>query len=312
MANEQNKDQTDNKVPLWKKLIIPAGVFLIGSIIVILLIALFVPKANLLSKDFFAIGPTDLPQDSFQAPAEISTVVQMECQAALEKINSMNRCDDQASEFVGKAESCMSYDYVLEKPQTLPSEGQFGDAVFVIAACFQKENPTDLSKAVEFLQKAKSLPDWELTFGTATCDSKSALDAYISSYTSTSVFRCYKPSDESQIIDQINSGNLAVIDELISKQHIPQLGQLETDSEVTCPESNQTIKRVILKALSEKSKIIQNKTKKNSDSTGIYLDIAKDEKNHRALIKLNIDQNGCLFFDSMLASSLDKPEDSVD
>lgn len=309
-SEKQNSNANEDKIPFWKKLILPTSILIVGLVVVVLLLKFVVPHSITGKDGFFTLGPDDQQsQDSFQAPAEVSTAVQLECQSSLEKINTLEKCEDQSAEFLNKADLCMSYDYAIDKPKKIPADGKFGDVVFAIAECFQKQDTSNLNAAIELLEKAKKLPEWELTFGTATCDAKAVLDAYIDSYQSRSTFNCYKSDNQQKIVDQINSENLTVIDELISKQHIPQLGQLDTDADVTCPESAKNIKGILTKALSEKAKIIQNEGEKTQDTSTVYFDLAKDANNHRALLKLNYDQNGCLYLDSLLASSLEKPEE---
>jgi len=309
MANEnQEQDNNQQEIPLWKKLVLPLGILLGGMVVVVVLAYLLIPGFGL-KKGMLAIGPSDYPNpDSFEAPAEVSVAVQMECQASVEKINSMDKCEDQAQEFLTKADACVSYDYALEKHQSITTDGKFGDLAFSIVDCMLKQNSAQPEKVIGFLKKVKEFPEWDLTIGAASCDSGSSVDNYIEILSSADQFKCHKQDSLSDLTNKINTSDLDVLNEYVTRKHIPQLGQLDADADMTCPESIIHLKNILKKTIATKAQITQNADEKVQDNSSVYLDLAQGA-DHKALIRLNYDEQGCMYLDSVLTASVDQSED---
>lgn len=310
MANE-NQEQDNNRqdIPLWKKLLLPLGILLGGMVVVVVLAYLLIPGFGF-KKSMLAIGPSDYPNpDSFEAPAEVSVAVQMECQTSVEKINSMDKCEDQAQEFLTKADACVSYDYALEKHQSITTDGKFGDLAFSIVDCMLKQNSTQPERVIGFLKKVKEFPEWDLTIGAASCDSGSSIDNYIETLSSADQFKCHKQDSLIDLTNKINTSDLDVLNEYVTRKHIPQLGQLDADADMTCPESIAHLKNILKKTVASKAQITQNTNEKVQDHSSVYLDLAHGT-DHKALIRLNYDEQGCMYLDSVLAASVDQSEDS--
>jgi len=310
MASEnQEKDNNKLETPLWKKILLPLGIFIGGMSVVVVLAFVLIPGFGL-QKGLLSLGPSDYPSpDSFEAPAEVSVAVQMDCQASIEKINQIESCEDRAKEFISKGEICVSYDYTLESHQYIKTDGKYGDVAFVIADCMLKQNPSSSKDVVEFLKKVKEYPDWDLTIGAASCDSKASLESYITALSSEDKFKCNKKEEVNSLISKVNSGDLDILDDYISTAHIPQFGQLDADTDMSCPDSVINLKNILKKIISAKGQINQNLEEKSLDANSLYLDLVLNG-DHKALMRFNYDDRGCMYLDSVSAASIDKSEDS--
>lgn len=294
------KNQSGDNRPLIKKLVLPLTLFIGGLLIFVILY-----KFLLGSKIQLPGADTGVGQDAFQAPAEISTSLQIECQASVDKIDKLESCEEKETEFLSKAGNCTGYSFALEAPKSLDSDGQYSDIVFNIAACYKKLGADKVSQAVALLKKAESdFPAWQVNMGPITCDSKSTLSAYLDAYSADATFTCTKSADLEKVIQQLQSKDLGFLKSMLWSNHIPELGL--RDSDVSCPESLKEITNSLVKALNQSSKVsLSNEQKTDSMTTFIEINKGADLV---ALLKVATNPDGCLYLDSLLVSNLDGVE----
>jgi hypothetical protein len=295
-----NKNQQGDARPLIKKIVLPLA-FLIGGLVIFMLLYKFLLGSKI------SLPGTDVVtgQDSFQAPAEISTSLQIECQASVDKIDKLTSCEEKEAEFLGKVGNCASYSYVLETPKSLGSDGQFSDIVFDVATCYKKMGAEKTPLAIAILKKADAeFPAWEVNMGPITCDSKSTLSAYLDTYAADTTFICTKAADLEKVIAQLQSKDLGFLKQMLWSNHIPELGL--RDSDISCPESLKEITSSLVKALNQSSKVsLSNEQKTDSMNTFIEINKGTDVV---ALLKVATNPDGCLYLDSVLVSNLDGVE----
>ncbi|AZZ35335.1 hypothetical protein CIK05_00460 [Bdellovibrio sp. qaytius] len=296
---DKNKQPSDDR-PLIKKLALPLTL-LVGGLLIVMILYKFL----LGGKISLPMGDSAQGQDAFQAPAEISTSLQIECQASVDKIDKLDNCAEKQSEFDAKSASCASYSYALENPKSLDSDGSYSDIVFNIASCYKKSGNDKVPQAIALLKKAQEeLPAWEVNFGPISCDSKSTLSAYLDSYSADSAFTCTKSTDLEKVVAQLQSKDLSVLSHMVWSQHVPQLGL--RDSDVSCPETLKEISKSLDKALSQSVKVGVNGEQK-ADTTTTFIEINKGT-DLVALLKVATNPDGCLYLDSLLVSNLDGVE----
>ena len=297
-----NKNQPSDERPLIKKLVLPLTL-LVGGLIIFMILYKFL----LGGKIDLPIGETVQGQDAFQAPAEISTSLQIECQASVDKIDKLSDCDEKQTEFDAKSASCASYSFALENPKSLDSDGSYSDIVFNIASCFKNSGNDKAPLATALLKKAQTeLPAWEVNFGPISCDSKSTLSAYLDAYAADSAFTCTKASDLEKIVGELQNKNMSSLSRMVWSQHVPQLGL--RDSDISCPETLKEITKSLDKALSQAVKVSVNSGgEQNTDASTTFIEINKGT-DVVALLKVATNPDGCLYLDSLLVSNLDGVE----
>ncbi|MES2802513.1 MAG: hypothetical protein V4654_08490 [Bdellovibrionota bacterium] len=296
------KNQSSDDRPLIKRLVLPLT-FLVGGLLIFMILYKFLlgGKISLPMGSDSAQG-----QDAFQAPAEISTSLQIECQASVDKIDKLEDCSERETEFQAKAASCASYSFALETPKSLDSDGQYSDIVFNVAACYKKAGTDKVPQAIALLKKAQTeLPAWEVNFGPISCDSKSTLSAYLDTYSSDAAFTCSKASDLEKIISQLQNKDLSVLSHMVWSQHIPQLGL--RDSDISCPETLKEISKSLDKALSQSVKVSVINSEQKTDTATTFIEINKGT-DIVAMLKIATNPDGCLYLDSLLVSNLDGVE----
>lgn len=294
------KNQSGDNRPLIKKLVLPLTLFVGGLLIFVILYKFLLgSKINLPGTDV-TIG-----QDAFQAPAEISTSLQIECQASVDKIDKLDSCEEQESEFLAKIGNCAGYSFSLEAPKSLDSDGQYADIVFEVAACYKKMGGDKVTQAINLLKKAEAeIPVWEVNMGPITCDSKSTLTAYLDSYAADATFSCTKSADLEKVIQQLQSKDLAFLKQMLWSNHVPELGL--RDSDVSCPESLKEITKSLVNALNQSSNVGLSSEEK-TDSMNTFIEINKGS-DVVALLKVATNPDGCLYLDSLLVTNLDGVE----
>lgn len=296
---DKNNQSGDNR-PLIKKLVLPLTLFIGGLLIFVILYKFLLGSKIQLPGTDSGIG-----QDAFQAPAEISTSLQIECQASVDKIDKLDSCEEKETEFLAKVGSCSGYSFALEAPKSLDSDGQYSDIVFNVAACFKKLGADKIPQAVALLKKAESdFPAWQVNMGPITCDSKSTLSAYLDAYSADATFTCTKSADLEKVVQQLQSKDLGFLKQMLWSSHVPELGL--RDSDVSCPESLKEITNSLVKALNQSSKVsLSNEQKTDSMTTFIEINKGSDLV---ALLKVATNPDGCLYLDSLLVSNLDGVE----
>lgn len=296
---DSEKQQGDTR-PMIKKIILPFVFLIVGVVIVLLLY-----KFLLGSKISLPGSDVANSQDSFQAPAEISTSLQIECQASVDKIDKLISCEEKEAEFLGKVSNCASYSYVLETPKSLGSDGQFSDIVFDVATCYKKMGVEKTAQAIAILKKADAeFPAWEVNLGPITCDSKSTLSAYLDAYAADATFICTRSTDLEKVIAKLQSKDMSFLKQMLWSGHIPELGL--RDSDISCPESLNEITNSLIKALNQ-STIVSLSNEQKTESTNTFIEINKGS-DVVALLKVATNPNGCLYLDSLLVSNLDGVE----
>lgn len=295
-----NKNQPSDERPLIKKLILPLSLLLGGLIIVMILY-----KYLLGGSIELPVAEAPQGQDAFQAPAEISTSLQIECQASVEKIDKLGDCNEKQVEFDLKSASCASYSFALENPKSLDSDGSYSDIVFNIATCYKDSGNDKVPLAIALLKKAQTeLPAWEVNFGPISCDSKSTLSAYLDAYAADSSFTCTKASDLEKMVSELQGKNMSSLSRLVWSHHVPQLGL--RDSDISCPETLKEITKSLDKALSQAVKVSISSEQK-PDATTTFIEINKGT-DIVAMLKIATNPEGCLYLDSLLVSNLDGVE----
>lgn len=295
------KNQSSDDRPLIKKLVLPLT-FLIGGLLIFMILYKFL----LGGKISLPMGSeTAQGQDAFQAPAEISTSLQIECQASVDKIDKLEDCTEKETEFQSKVGSCSAYNFALETPKSLDSDGQYSDIVFNIATCYKKSGNDKVSQAIALLKKAQDeLPAWEVNFGPISCDSKSTLSAYLDTYAADAAFTCSKAADLEKIVSQLQNKDVSILSSMVWSHHIPQLGL--RDSDISCPETLKEITKSLNKAFSQPVKVSVNSEQK-TDSATTFIEINKGT-DVVAMLKVATNPDGCLYVDSLLVSNLDGVE----
>lgn len=296
-----NKNHSGDDRPLIKKLVLPLTL-LVGGLLIFMILYKFLlgGKISLPMGSDSAQG-----QDAFQAPAEISTSLQIECQTSVDKIDKLEDCSEKETEFQSKAASCASYSFALENPKSLDSDGQYSDIVFNIASCYKKVGNDKVPQAIALLKKAQDeLPAWEVNFGPISCDSKSTLSAYLDAYSADAAFTCSKAADLEKIVSQLQNKDLSVLSHMVWSHHIPQLGL--RDSDISCPETLKEISKSVNKALSQSVKVSVSSEQK-TDTATTFIEINKGT-DVVAMLKVATNPDGCLYLDSLLVSNLDGVE----
>ena len=295
------KNQSSDDRPLIKKLVLPLTL-LIGGLLIFMILYKFLlgGKISLPIKNDMAQS-----QDAFQAPAEISTSLQIECQASVDKLDKLEDCTEKETEFQSKAASCASYNFALETPKSLDSDGQYSDIVFNIATCYKNAGNDKTPQAIAILKKAQDeLPAWEVNFGPISCDSKSTLSAYLDAYSAEAAFTCSKAADLEKIVSQLQNKDLSLLSHMVWSHHIPQLGL--RDSDISCPETLKEISKSLAKALSQPVKVSVSSEEK-TDTATTFIEINKGT-DVVAMLKVDTNPDGCLYLDSLLVSNLDGVE----
>lgn len=299
-----NKQPSDER-PLIKKLVLPLTL-LIGGLLIVLVLYKFL----LGGKIDLPIGDSAQGQDAFQAPAEISTSLQIECQASVDKIDKLDDCGEKQAEFDAKSASCASYSFALENPKSLDSDGSYSDIVFNIASCYKKAGNDKVPQAIAVLKKAQDeLPAWEVNFGPISCDSKSTLSAYLDAYAADASFVCTKSADLEKVVAQLQNKDLGFLSTMLWSQHVPELGLRESD--VSCPETLKEISKSLTKALNQSQSVKLSSSNsgedQKTDTTTSFIEINKGA-DVLAMVKVGTNSDGCLFLDSVLVPNLDGVE----
>ncbi|MFN3453716.1 MAG: hypothetical protein ACK41T_02075 [Pseudobdellovibrio sp.] len=300
---DNNTDKQQNEDLNKKKLILPLAIFVVGAVVVVVLIKLFVLNKSHQNDEMSEL----VAQDAFQAPAEMSTAVQIECQAAVEKIDRSKECGDKEKEFFSKGSSCLIYDYALENAKTLTPEGQFGDIILDIEKCYRSLNPADLTSVNRILTKALTdFSAWEIDMGPITCNSKTTLEAHLEAVQTHSKFVCHKASELDVIAQKLQQRDVAILGETVWQEHVPHYGM--RDSDVYCPETVANINKNITRALNSGVKVSRLAAAEGVESGDVhYLELTRGSDS-LAMIKFSANSEGCLYLDALLTSSVDTPE----
>ena len=293
--DNQSKNQKEEN--LFKKIKIPLIIFIVGLALVFALLKVF----NLTDKAYFNSDATlaeSLNPESFQAPAEISSEIQIECQNSAEKIESMANCDDQQNEYLSHVQTCLNAQYATDS-----SEGKFGDLIFKITSCYIADNNKD--KALTLLQKAQSFGSWDIYAGPISCDSDVAIAAWTESLNKENSFACVSKNDLNGLISDLQSQNFSSLNKTLFPAKILQFGLLDAD--VTCPDSYNKIKSTLesLYKKNIKAELMTADDQTSAKDTGlekVYINLSKDNQ-QMGLLKFSLNSENCLVFESLLLAN---------
>lgn len=214
----QPTEQTSAGLMLSKRLLLPFIVFvgLIGA-------GLYV-KNKMISPE----STSDVNPESFQGPAEVSGVVQLECTQTAAKILKNVDCVEAEAEFFAALEVCKNVGF------SESNEGIFPDLVFKIAKCYF-EIKKDGASAANALNKAQSeIGEWEVFEGPISCPSKNVIAARAEAYAEPRELNCSSNSlnDLTEKLKQKDFGAL--------KSFLAPGGTIEQgfiDSDANCPDA---------------------------------------------------------------------------
>ena len=292
-----NKSKNQKEESLFNKIKIPLIIFIVGLTLVFALLKIF----NLTDRAYFNSDATiaeSLNPESFQAPAEISSEIQIECQNSAEKIESIANCDNQQTEYLNHVQTCLNAQYATDN-----SEGKFGDLVFKIASCYIADNNKD--KALTILQKAQSFGSWDIYTGPISCDSDVAIAAWTESLNKENTFACVAKNDLNGLISDLQSQNFTTLDKTLFPAKILQFGIL--DSDVSCPDSYKKIKGTLQSLYKQniKAELMITDDQSIAKEAGldkVYINLSKDNQ-QMGLLKFSLNSENCLVFESLLLTN---------
>ncbi len=293
--DNQSKNQKEEN--LFNKIKIPLIIFIVGLALVFTLLKVF----NLTDKAYFNSDVTlaeSLNPESFQAPAEISSEIQIECQTSAEKIESISSCDDQQKEYLSHIQNCLNAQYATDS-----SEGKFGDLIFKITSCYTADNNKD--KALALLQKAQTFGSWDIYAGPISCDSDVAIAAWVESLNKENSFACVSKNDLNSLISNLQSQNFSSLDKTLFPSKILQFGLLDAD--VTCPDSYKKIKSTLegLYKQNIKAELMTTDDQaalKDAGLEKVYINLSKGSE-QMGLLKFSLNSENCLVFESLLLAN---------
>ena len=185
-------------------------------------------------------------QEQFVGGAETSQQLQAECQKSAIEISTNPNLDTAIAEYKKHVESCREVYFTIEKKSSeIRNEGMYPDLVVDIANLAAKK---DKSKALEFLNFAKSIGTWEFYMGPVVCDSKRVVEAVIESLGLPDEKICIKRTNfKKDLLPALQNRNFEIFAKLLPNYKAAWLGL--PDSDIGCPEK-----------LSSLIKIAQNAT----------------------------------------------------
>lgn len=287
-----NKKQSEDQRPLIKKLVLPLT-FLLGGLLVFAVLYYFFLSGSLKTTS----KPVSESQEAFQAPAEISPSLQIECQSSVEKIDRLSNCQKIEREFLTKMNMCANYTYVLDQAETLPTDGLYSDLVFHAIDCYKKSGADQKMAAQTLLKKVQAeLPAWDVSFGPVSCNSDSTFKAYAESLEADQLFKCTSATALETVLSALRSQNIALLNQFLWSKHLPRLGL--RDSDVLCPVPIQDILTSLKKNLSPATQIQLNQESK-ADAQSVFIEINRSN-DQLALLRLDVNPEGCLYVHSLL------------
>ena len=294
MDNQSNNQKEES---LFNKIKIPLIIFVVGLGIVFALLKIF----NLTDKAYFNSDATlaeSFNPESFQAPAEISSEIQIECQNSAEKIESLSNCDDQQTEFINHVQTCLNAQFATDS-----TEGKFGDLVFKISSCYIAKNEKE--KALALLKKAQSYGSWDIYTGPISCDSDVAIAAWTDSLNQENTFSCLPEEELNTLISDLQNQNYSSLNKTLQPSKILQFGLL--DSDVSCPDSFKKIKGTLenLYKKNIKADLMTSEDQASTKEPGpdkIYINLSKDAQ-QMGMMVFSLNTEKCLVFESLLLSN---------
>jgi hypothetical protein len=243
----------------------------------------------------------DATQEQFVGAAQISETLQAECQKSADKIVSTKDVEVMIAEYKKNADNCREVYFSLESKNKFRGEGMYPDIAVDIAFEIAKTNK---DKALEILNFAKNLSQWEFSMGPVSCNSKSVIDAYIESYNAPSEKICFKTSEyKEKLFAELKNRNFSIFTTSRSQGQVASLGT--PDSEVGCPEKIATIIKLAQSATTNDLKLEEEKIEgnENNDVSFIYKTASEDK-----LILQFTPINDCLELQSVFVPNLQTNE----
>lgn len=299
---KQTNDQNQN-LTFLQKFKLPLIIFSIGATLIFILSTVYYfqnkPSTN---PEVTQSAPGAAPQDSFQAPAELSLATQQDCQASVELIDSSKDCSKKVVLYLEKSQACSTYNYSLDQAKSVAADGQFNDLAFAVAQCFVQKK--EFSEAVNFLKQVEQLPAWEANFGSSSCSSQISVKALLENLEKSN-FVCKKIDELSSVADSIKTKNFESLPNLISQGTALQMGSMDAD--LNCPVTFEVFKKSLTQLLQNNVQVTAHSELKDQQSRSVYIDFIKANE-PVALLKFKIDENGCLLLSSLVSSLNENPE----
>ena len=219
---------------------------LLAAIAVVFFAVLVTGAYFLLSKIKNEKAVSQNSQEQFVGGAETSQQLQAECQKSALEISTNPNVDNAIAEYKKHVESCREVYFTIEKKSSeIRNEGMYPDLVVDIANLAAKK---DKSKALEFLNFAKSIGTWEFYMGPVVCDSKRVVEAVIESLGLPDEKICIKRTNfKKDLLPALQNRNFEIFAKLLPNYKAAWLGL--PDSDIGCTEK-----------LSSLIKIAQNAT----------------------------------------------------
>lgn len=239
-------------------------------------------------------------QEQFESSPMISSQVQSDCQQSAVKIAEQKNSDQQIAEYKSNVESCKDVFFSLEENTYVRAEGMYPDLAVDIAVTLAK---SEVNKAVEFLQYAKSLKAWDFYLGPVTCDSQHVIDAYLESMQLPNEKICIKTSEaNTKLLLELKNKNFSLIPKMIANDQTIWMGLPESD--VGCPEKISSVIKTLTQ-MSSGNIIIEPVN--SADQTGpISFSIKSNGEEKATLIFIPKDE--CLQLTSVLIPNIETAE----
>lgn len=289
-----NKNQ--KKGNLNKKAIFAA--ISIAAILIVLIIGYF--TLSKIKSDQFALDQ-DSSQEQFEGSPEVSADLQQECQQSVSKIISLTKYSDQEAEFKSHANNCREVYFALESASSFRKEGMYPDLAVDLAHQVMK---TDMTKAQDILNFAKTLKPWDFYLGPVSCDSHHVIDSYLESLQLPNDKVCIRIADyKSKLLSELQNKNFNFLSKMISNDDAVWMGQPESD--VGCPEKISSIIDM-MKKLTEGS-ISVEEPKPQSDESPDFSITLKTKETEKVTLVFKTEKE-CLNLKSVLVPNLEISE----
>lgn len=293
MDNNQQDQQTSRKM----KIIF--GVAATVAVVAVVLVG-YVVLSKIKTQNLLSGGGDTSSQEQFEGAPEISSNLQQECQQSAVKLTTLKNLKDIEDEFKAHAVNCREVYFSIDFLSPFRREGMYPDLAVDIAHQAYK---TDIAKAKEILEFAKTLKPWEFYMGPVSCDSHHVIDAYMESLELPKEKLCVNLANfKTTVLPQLQSKNFDVLKQMLSNEKTIWLGQPESD--LGCPEKISSAIQIISK-LTEGT-ITVDEPKEEPEQDDVVVSIKSKDTEKVGLIFKN--ENNCLQVESVLVPNLEVSE----